>query len=514
MTTNTPERIRHFIDASSATVALKLKTIHGGTYAILFEATDFILRVGSIAILARLLIPEYFGLIGMVTAITTIVERVKDLGLATATVQSKDITHEQVSNLFWINAALGLGATIITLALAIPIVQFYGDARLGYIAAAIATGFLASGLAVQHQALLRRRMKFFQIGMIQVTSNTLSIAIAVFAAFKGQGYWALVYREVSRSVFMTIGTWLCCRWTPGAPSRDAKVLPLLKFGLDLTAVSLIYHFSTSLGQIVIGKLFGATSLGYYRHGYQLMLGPVSQLMYPINSVAESSLSRLQDAKERYQQYYRTLLSIVSFSIMPFVMFLTVFSEDVVLLILGTQWREAVPYFRLLGIEAFLAPLAATLSPVIVTCGFSRRLVWLGIVELVILAICFAIGSAWGPLGVVAGHVVASYLLFLPYLYWSTRDTPITLYLIFGATVWPILSSIFMGIALVIFSDFLDSSNSLIRLFSGGLFALTIYTGILAVIPAARRDVRIILTAVSGPFGWAKGASTSLRSKST
>ena len=147
------------------------------------EGIDFFLRLGSIAVLARLLVPEHFGLIAMVLSVTTVAERFKDLGLSIATVQRKDLTHDQVSTLFWINGGLGLLSGLVVALLAVPIARFFHDDRLIGITLAIAASFVWSGLTIQHQALLRRTMRFGYIAIISVCASLLSIVVAILMAF-------------------------------------------------------------------------------------------------------------------------------------------------------------------------------------------------------------------------------------------------------------------------------------------------------------------------------------------
>ncbi|HMB74087.1 MAG TPA: oligosaccharide flippase family protein, partial [Gammaproteobacteria bacterium] len=237
------ERFNRLIRIDEADGGLRARSVRGGLFNAVAEGADFILRVGSIAILARLLVPEHFGLIGMVTAITAIAERFKDLGLSVVTVQREEISHEQVSALFWVNAALGLAAGLIVAALAVPIASFYADERLVYITLAIALTFVWGGLAIQHQAILRRSMKFGQIATINISASLGSIVIAIVLAANGFGYWALVAREVARSVLVAIGTWACCRWVPSLPTRRTGARAMVSFGGSVTAVQLATHFS-------------------------------------------------------------------------------------------------------------------------------------------------------------------------------------------------------------------------------------------------------------------------------
>jgi O-antigen/teichoic acid export membrane protein len=171
------------VDTSSANISAS--SARGSVWAVSAEAVDFVLRIAAIAILARLLIPEHFGLISMVTAITAVAERFKDAGLSIATVQFKDITHDQISVLFWVNIVVGVLLAAVVVGLSFPIVAFYQDDRLLEITWAIALSFLFGGATVQHHALLRRTMQFRPIALIQLGASVGSIVIAVLVAVLG-----------------------------------------------------------------------------------------------------------------------------------------------------------------------------------------------------------------------------------------------------------------------------------------------------------------------------------------
>src|SRR2546425_3465438 len=306
---------------------LKEKSIRGGFYTMCSEGIASVLRVGSIAILARILIPEYFGLLSMVTALTAFAERFNDLGLSDATIQQKQITHEQVSTLFWINLAFGV---ILMIGIAVSsnlIAWFYGDARLIWITIAIASSFFWRGLTVQHQSLLRRQMQFAKIAGVNLGATALSIIIAIYLALNGYGYWALVWREVTRNVFIAIGTWGSCPWMPGPPARYSTVGSMIKFGRDIAGFNIIHFFASSLDQVLIGKVYGAEPLGFYRQAWQLMYIPISALQFPVHYVAESTLSVIQSNREKYRECYQKILTLVSFVSIPLAMYLFLYAKD-------------------------------------------------------------------------------------------------------------------------------------------------------------------------------------------
>jgi O-antigen/teichoic acid export membrane protein len=494
-----PERFSHLVDGDAVATNLKRKSVRGGAVAMVAECTDFAIRLGSVAVLARLLVPEYFGLLSMVTAITSIAERFKDLGLSNATVQKKEITHEQVSTLFWLNAGVGLAMMLLVVGLAYPISLFYSDARLIPITLAIAISFPLSGMAVQHQALLRRQMKFTQMAAIQISASLLSLTLAIIMALKGFGYWALVAREVSRNVFVVAGSWLSIPWVPGAPSRQAGVGSMLRFGGDLTANNLVWFLCSSMDQVLIGKLFGAVPLGFYRQGFQLVLAPVTQLSYPVQVVGEAALSRLQHDPGKYRRYYHKLLSILSLFTMPLVVFLAVYAEPFVRVALGDRWIGATPIFQVLAIAALLRPAATTAGGVMLTCGHSRRFLLLGLITSVALVLFFIAGIPWGPVGIAWAHVWSIYLLLVPKLYWSFKRTPISMGLFFSSIARPLAASLVMGIILLLLRQARLVQGAFGDLCLGVVVSPLVYLGLWMVMPGGRSELRDLIADLSGPF---------------
>jgi len=474
---------------------LKEKSIRGGFYTMCSEGISAVLRVGSIAILARILVPEHFGLLSMVTALTAFAERFQDLGLSLATVQQKRITHEQVSTLFWINLVFGAILTLGIAVLSNLIAWFYGDARLIWITVAIASSFFWSGLTVQHQAILRRQMRFAQIAGINLGANALSIVVAIYLAVNGSGYWALVWREVARSVFITIGTWAVCPWMPGAPAPYREVRSMIKFGRDICGFNIIHFFASSFDQVLIGKVYGAEPLGFYRQAWQLMFVPISLLQYPIHYVAESTLSVLQSNREKYRECYQKILTLVSFVSMPLAVYLFLYAKDIVLLVLGQKWLPASELFQIFSILAFVAPLSNTTGFVMITCGQSKRYLLVGVLNALTLILAFCIGIMWGARGVAIGYVAATCIMFVPSLWIAFRGTPITLWLFFRTILTPLFASMIMAVVLALYSNFIVLESSAEAIGTSLVIAVALYVGTWTVIPGGRRTLMEMLSHV-------------------
>src|SRR3989449_4704477 len=493
------DRKNQFFDTDLGSSNLKEKSIQGGIATTFCQVIDSFLRIASIPILARILIPEDFGLISMVTAITAIAERFKDFGLSTATVQKKDITREQVSKLFWINAATGLCLTVLISVMSFLIARFFHEERVIYITIAIATGFLWSGLTIQHQAILQRQMKYAAIGGIQIGATVISVGIAIVLAVEGYGYWALVWREVLRNVFIALGTWLCCPWRPGSPRKHINIDHLVKFGRDLTGFNVVVFLTANLDQILIGKLYGPAQLGIYRQAYQLLFSLVWQLVSPVNRVAEPTLSFLQDDAERYRKYYQKIVTTVNVVMMPMILFLVIYSHEIVLVMLGKKWIEATDIFRILAISAFIAPASDSTGFLLVTCGKTKRYLNLGLITGVILLLSFGIGVVWGTLGVAYGYLVATYTLLALRLYYSFEGTPVSARAFFKAIEQPLVASFAMMIVLVIFNKLVMINNSLVLLTISLPVATVTYLLAWMMMPGGKGNLREVIYDLIAPL---------------
>jgi len=479
------ERHRRFFDTENLRVDLKGRSLRGGVFTMAAEGINFILRLGATAVLARLLVPEHFGLIGMVTALTSIAVNFKDLGLSIATVQRKEITHRQVSTLFWINAMVGVLIAALISCLSLPIAWFYKDDRLIWITIALATSFFWGGLTVQHQAILWRRMRFGSLALINLGATVCSIVVALVLALKGYGYWALVGREVSSSVFFCIGTVLACGWVPGLPSRVDHFRSMMKTGGDVTAFNLVTFFTDSLDFILVGKLFGAEALGLYRQATQLALLPVGFLSNPVGAVAQPGLRVLLDDTVRYKTYYAKLVKLVSFVSMPCMVLLYVCAPDIIRVVLGEKWLGAVPIFRIFAVAGFIRPVISTVGPIMITSGKTRRYLWVGLLNSAGIIVGIVAGLQWGAQGVAAGHVLANYIYFLPMAYLAFRNTPVDLRLFLRSISPAIVCSLMMGLLLALFTARYPIANSYSAIIASFSIAAVAYVVGWSAIPSGK-----------------------------
>lgn len=434
---------------------LKGRSVRAGALTVFTQFARFALNTGTTMVLARMLAPEDFGLVAMLFAIIMFVEMFRDMGLSSATIQRADITHDQVSTLFWINVLFSaiVGGAIF---LAAPLLAaFYEQDKLTNIARALAVMFFVGGLNAQHTALLTRQMRFRAQAIVTIISMVLSSVGSILTAYWGFEYWAVVMQYLLLAVGMTIGTWIASGWMPGLPKPGCGVGPMLKYGVNFALFGFVNSFARSMDNVLIGWKFGPAAVGLYSKAYQLVLMPVLQINTPLGRVAMPALSRLQNEPERYRRFYINAVGITTFLGMPIVAFLFVAAEDTIDLLLGHKWIDAVPLFRILGPAAFFGTFNVATGWVYTSLGHTNRQLKWGLITSSVTVIGFAIGLRYGAEGVAAAFsiVYCGLNLGVPGLAYCYRGTPLRLRDAWEALWRPSVTSISAGVALYLIREY-------------------------------------------------------------
>ncbi len=476
------EKFRQLTCTQKIRADLRGSSIRAAAFTGAAGAIDFIIRIGSTAVLARLLLPEHFGLVMMVTAVTAVADQFRDLGLSSATVQRKEISHKEVSNLFWLNCAAGTVITLIVCGLAPLISNYYKDSRLTPITCILATNFFWGGLMVQHQAMLTRQLKLGHTSCIRLSSSFLSTILAIVLAWRGFGYWALVWREVARSLLLTFGMWLCFPWMPGLPSRKTDVWGLVHFGTHLAGANILASFSSGVDRFLIGRYWHAEQVAMYRQAYQLAVAPIEQLLGPVYLVSQPTLSMLQSEDRRYCRFFQRALTAICVASMPLSLFVAAFPHEITRVILGRKWHDAEPILMILSFGSFIKQAVGSAGWILITRGRSKTYLALTILQNATVIVFMVIGVQWGTKGVAIADVAAAYVLVWPKLHYSLKNSPVTLRAFCAAASQPALASIIMYGVLMWMQMALPETTAPIRLMLGSLVAMVAFFGAWVLLP--------------------------------
>jgi PST family polysaccharide transporter len=357
-----------------------------------------------------------------VAALNGVLDLVKEFGLSAATIQKSDITHTQVSALFWINTAIGAVIALVLWLAAPAIADFYDQPPLLGVTRWLALAFVCSGLTTQHWALLRRQMRFGAIAILETGTEVVGFGLAIGLACWGAGYWALVAQRLLGPVALMIGCWSLCGWRPGWPARAPGLRELIHFGTAVTGCNLAIAFARSIDQILIGWLWGPSVLGLYERSVKLLLMPMTNISIPLYAVGMPMLSRLSDQPARYRAAFIRLVEHLAMATMPAGLLIAVAADWLVLTLFGPQWRAAGPLVAFFGLAVAYLPVMTALGLVYMTENRAGELLRAAVVDSILAILLIVAGLPFGVVGVAAFYALGGLVLRAPlYIWFATRS---------------------------------------------------------------------------------------------
>jgi O-antigen/teichoic acid export membrane protein len=458
---------------------LKQRAIRGGFAKMCAQGANFSLRIISLMVLARLLDPKDFGLVGMVTAITGVLSLFRDFGLSSASVQRADVTDHQVSTLFWINMFVGTALWLVLSAASSFVAGFYHEPRLLPVTLVLATGFLFNALGIQHSARLQRNMRFTVLSSIDILSLILSIAVGIGMAALGYGYWALVAMTLTSPIVCTICFWLATSWVPGPPRKQSGTRSLLRFGGTMTLNGLVVYVAYNFEKVLLGRYWGAAAIGIYGRAYQLINIPTDNLNSSVGEVAFSALSRLQGEPHRLKSYFLKGYAFVLALTLPVTIFCAVFAPSLIAVVLGPKWTGAVPIFRLLAPTMLSFALINPFGWLLFSTGRVERSLKIALVIAPLVITAYVAGLPFGPKGVALAYSIAMVIWIVPHIVWCVHGTVISFKDVMVAISKPVLSAAAAGAVVLPFQYlYLVQFSALLQLIAGGAVLFGVYVWML------------------------------------
>jgi PST family polysaccharide transporter len=466
------------------------KSVHSGLISLFSQGLQFVLSTLGTIILARMLTPDDYGLIGMVAVITGFAVLLRDAGLSVATVQQESITSQQISTLFWINLFISFILGLFVLASAPFLAKFYNRPELASITVALSATFTMSGFVIQHQALLRRHMRFGVLAGIRIIAQVVTIVVAIILAWLNWGYWALVVSSLVTAIITMGLTFFFCPWYPSRMRKGTGVRHMLRFGGHLMGFNVVSYFSQNMDNVMIGWFLGAAPLGLYVKAYSLFMLAIIQIRIPTTQVGLSTLSLLRNQPERYIKYYQRLVDILATLTIPIASYCAIEANFLVNVLLGPQWVESVPVFRILAIAAIILPVGGTCEIVLVSSGFSKRYLYWGLFSATILISSYAVGLSYGIEGVATAFTIVNYLLFLPLLFYSFYQTPIMVAVFLRTLVAPLIATILAASAMVLVNYVITNDAFIFHLLNLLVFVV-VYIALSWVRSSVRDTVQLV-----------------------
>lgn len=402
---------------------LREKTIKG----LFWSFTDILTNQGIqfivLMILARILTPEHFGMIGMVTVFITISNSLIDSGFSQALIREKEVNRSGYSTIFIFNLIASCTLYIIMYSSAPIISAFFGVERLVSIIRVLGIGLIINSLSVIQRVFLIRKIDFRKQTFINLFSTSIAGVISIKLAFNGYGVWSLVAQTLILQTMQTVLLWISNRWLP-TPTFDFKYFRrLYNFGSKLLVSGIIDTIYNNIIAVIIGKLYFASQLGFYTNAAKLsdvitnsITGALQRVTYPV-------LSSIQEDNTRLMLGFRKIIGITSFVMFPIMTGLIAVADSLIPLLLGTQWSESIIYFQLLCIGGMIYPIHAINLNILQVKGRSDLFLKLEIIKksLLTLLIVASLFLSMGVIGLIVAAILSSYISLFINTYYSAKE---------------------------------------------------------------------------------------------
>ena len=371
-------------------------------------------------VLARLLMPEDFGLIGMLSIFIAISQSLIDSGMGSGLIQKKNRTDIDFSTVFVFNFIVSILIYGILFFSAPLIADFYNIPQLAFITRVLTINIVVNSLAIVQRSKLIINLDFKTIAKVNVVTVFLGGAIGLFFAYKGLGVWALVIQRISRSVISVIMFWILNKWSPSILFSKQSFSELFGFGSKLLISGLIGNIFNNTYNIAIGKAYSAAELGFYTSAkgfVELSAGTVTgilhQVTYPI-------LATLQDDRKRMAHVFRRLIKMSTFFIFPSMTLLALLADPFIRLVLTEKWLPVVPLLQWMCFAKIFYPISAINMNILNAMGRSDLFLKIDLSKLPMALIALVITIPLGLKAMVIGHVVTSFLAFFINAYYPGK----------------------------------------------------------------------------------------------
>jgi len=400
--------------------ALKHKTVSGFIWSFIDQLFNSGITFIAGVILARLLSPTEFGLVGMTTAFIAISNTFINGGFSNALIRKKNCTDVDYSTVFYFNLAVGLLFFLILQISAPAIASFFEQTSLTNIIRVISLVLVIDSFSIIQRTILTKRVDFKLQSRISIVSSLLSGTVAISMALLGFGYWSLVaQRLVNQACYMLL-LWTLNSWRPLLVFSSASFKEHFGFGSKLLASGLIDSLYRIVYYIVIGKFFSAKELGYYMKSDGFKSIPSLYLNSIIGRVSYPILASMQDDKQRLKASYQKLIRSTMFITFVLMVGMAAVSEPMIITLIGEKWRPSIIYLQLLCFTGMLYPLHALNLNMLQLSGRSDLFLKLEIIKKTLAVPTIFIGIFWGIKMMIVGMIINGWLAYYINSYWSGR----------------------------------------------------------------------------------------------
>lgn len=396
----------------------------GIRWGVIDQGAQVVLRLATNILLARILVPRDFGVVALAVVVVNFAVILSGLGLGSALIQRRELTERHVTTAFTTSAAFGVllaGAVAIG---AWPAAVFFREDALRGLLPALGLTFVFRGIEVTPNDVLVRELRFREYYLSSTIATTVSCAVGVAAALLGAGVWSLVWMMCSESALAAALAWVFAIragvWRPAVGFDRRCFRDLIGFSSYVTGSQLVSYGNNNGDNLIIGRVLGATALGYYGFAYRLMILPLQRFGGIVSQSAFPALANVQDDVEQLRSGYVTATRYVAAVCFPITVGIAVAAPLAVPVLLGDRWRPSVPVLQILALSGPMLSLNRLTDALFRAIGRANWNFWLNTGSLAIHVAAFLIGVRSGIRGVAVAFVFATFAMIVPALLLAAR----------------------------------------------------------------------------------------------
>lgn len=410
------------------------------------KAGSMLLQLFVSILVARLLSPEDYGVMAVLTVFATLSLVVVDSGFSQMLIRGENPSASDYRTVFGFNISISLLLYALLTLLAAPIAHFFEMPLIEEIAPVLFLLLPLNALCVIQQAICARNFRFDTLSKAIFLSSLISGAVAVVMALMGCGVWSLVGQRLAAMGVKALLLWWWSNWRPSGEYRLDALKRMAPYSLRLMATDIIATLYNNISQLFVGKFYSAQMLGFYNQGQKLKDMPVAAIQQSVQSVTFPALSKIKDEEQKFSESYRQLMVMVSTFLFPVMVGLIAIAPDMFAVLLGEKWMPTVPYFEILSLSGLFIPLSSIAYNVLKARSDGSLIVRLEIVKRVLMTIILVVVIPQGVVAIAWGVVAMAATEWVVNLLAAARYSSLSILKLINSLMPQLLGSVVMGIA--------------------------------------------------------------------
>ncbi|MEZ3442733.1 lipopolysaccharide biosynthesis protein [uncultured Alistipes sp.] len=431
---------------------LRDRVARGVAWSLAEKAGSMLLQMGVSILVARMLAPEDYGVMALLTVFATLSLVVVDSGFSQTLIRSREPSPSDYRSVFRFNLTVATLLYGVMVALSPLLAAFFDQPVLTRIAPVLFLLLPLNALCVIQQAIYTRRFRFDTLSKVVFASSAVSGGVAVAMAWSGCGVWSLVAQRLAAMGVKAALLWMLSDWRPAGRYDGRALRAMAPYSLRLLATDLISTLYNNISQLFVGKMYSAEMLGFFNQGQKLKDLPVTATIQSVQNVSFPALSKIREDSGKFAEGYRQLLLMVAFVVSPVMLGMVAVAEELFALFLGEKWMPTVPYFEILSLSGLFMPLAMVACNVLKARSDGSVIVRLEVVKKTVQTLILAVSIPCGVRAIAWGVVAMAFCELALNLRAARRFAELSFGRIARAIVPAVLLSVAMFAAVRLYGD--------------------------------------------------------------